>query len=413
MPTVETGRPVNRLRLDAIDVVRGAVMILMVLDHTREFVHADGLTGHPLDPATTTVPLYLTRWVTHLCAPAFVLCAGLGIGLRRLRAGTGGLPWFVFTRGLWLVAIELTLVRSLAWFNLDYATFIAHLQVLWAIGASMIVLSVLVRLPVVVVAAIGALLIVGHNALDAVQVPPWRPDGAAAAPGLGGAIWMLLHQPGFFPIGGPRGPVVWADYPLLPWLGVLCAGYAMSHLYAWPREPRRRALTLAAVSMPVVFVVLRTWNFYGDPRDWVPQPTVVQSAMSFMRVTKYGPSLDFVLVTLAPACAALALLDGRAFAHGIGGAVATFGRVPFFFYLLQWITAHAAGIVVTLWQGGDLGPYVMHPVDLLRLDSPPNVGGPLWAVYVCWILSVLALYPICRWFAGVKARRRDWWLSYL
>ena len=139
----------------------------------------------------------------------------------------------------------------------------------------MIVLSLLVRLPVVVVAAIGALLIVGHNALDAVQVSPWRPDGAAPAPGLGGAIWMLLHQSGFFPLGGPRGPVVWADYPLLPWLGVLCVGYAMSRLYAWPRELRRRALTLAAVSMPVVFVLLRTWNVYGDPRDWAPQPTVV------------------------------------------------------------------------------------------------------------------------------------------
>jgi hypothetical protein len=165
--------------------------------------------------------------------------------------------------------------------------------------------------------------------------------------------------------------------------------------------------------MPAVFVVLRTWNVYGDPRDWAPQSTVVVSAMSFMKVTKYGPSLDFVLVTLAPACAALAALDGRSFAHGIGGAVATFGRVPFFFYLLQWIAAHASGIVVTLWRGGDLRPYVMHPVDLLRLDSPPSVGGPLWVVYVCWIVSVIALYPICRWFAGVKARRRDWWLSYV
>src|SRR5215207_10663404 len=159
MSSAHDSAPGHRVRLDSIDLVRGAVMILMVLDHTREFVHVDGLIGKPLDLATTTVPLYLTRWVTHLCAPAFVLCAGLGIGLRRLRAGTEGLPWFVFTRGLWLVAIELTLVRALAWFNLDYASFFAHLQVIWAIGASMIVLSLLVRLPVGVVAVIGALLI--------------------------------------------------------------------------------------------------------------------------------------------------------------------------------------------------------------------------------------------------------------
>jgi len=413
MPSIATAPAAERVRLDAIDVVRGAVMILMVLDHTRTFVHTDGLTGHPLDPATTSVPLYLTRWVTHLCAPAFVLCAGLGIGLRRLRAGTEGLSSFVFTRGLWLVGLELTLVRALLWFNVDYATFLAHLQVIWAIGVSMIVLSVLVRLPVGIVAAVGALSIIGHNALDAVQVPAWRPDGSTPAPGLGGAIWIVVHQSGFFPIGGPRGPIVWADYPLLPWLGVLCAGYAMSSLYAWPGASRRRALALAAVSMPVVFLLLRTWNVYGDPRDWVPQPTVVQSAMSFMRVTKYGPSLDFVLVTLAPACAALAALDGRSFAHGIGGVVVTFGRVPLFFYLLQWITAHASGVLVTVWQGGDLRPYGMHPVDLLRLPTAPDVGGPLWAVYVCWMLSLLAIYPLCRWFAGVKARRRDWYLSYL
>jgi uncharacterized membrane protein len=413
MPTVGTERPASLLRLDAIDVVRGGVMILMVLDHTRQFVHAEGLTGHPLDLATTTVPLYLTRWITHLCAPAFVLCAGLGIGLRRMRAGTQGLPWFVFSRGLWLLSIELTLVRALAWFNLDYTTFFAHLQVVWAIGASMMVLSLLVRLPVAVVAVIGALLIAAHNALDAIQVPPWHPDGQAPSPGAGAAIWMLLHQTGFFSLGDARGAVVWADYPLLPWLGVMCVGYAMSRLYAWPREPRRRALVLAAFSMPVLFVLLRTWNIYGDPRDWAPQPTLVQSAMSFMKVMKYGPSLDFVLVTLAPSCAALAALDGRSFRNGIGGAVVTFGRVPFFFYLLQWVTAHASGMIVTLWQGGDLRPYFIHPVELLRLDRPPNVGAGLAVVYVCWIVSLLVMYPLCRWFAGVKARRREWWLSYL
>src|SRR5215207_1493106 len=191
MSSAHDSAPGHRVRLDSIDLVRGAVMILMVLDHTREFVHVDGLIGKPLDLATTTVPLYLTRWITHLCAPAFVLCAGLGIGLRRLRAGPAGLPWFVFTRGVWLVLMELTLVRGVAWFNLDFATFFAHLQVIWAIGAAMIVLSVLVGLPVRLVGAIGVLLLVGHNALDAFQLPPWSPTGPVL-PGLGGILWMLL-----------------------------------------------------------------------------------------------------------------------------------------------------------------------------------------------------------------------------
>jgi uncharacterized membrane protein len=232
------------------------------------------------------------------------------------------------------------------------------------------------------------------------------PDGADA-------LWMLLHQSAFFPIGGPDGPVVWVHYPLLPWLGVLAVGYALARLYEWPAASRRRAFAIAAVTMPIAFVLLRTWNVYGNPEHWAPQPTLVQSAMSYLNVQKYGPSLDYVLVMLSPACAALAVLDGMTFPRGLGAIVVTFGRVPFFFYVLQWVGTHIIGIIVTLLRGGDLTPYFMHILDVFRLSPAPVMGGPLWMVYVCWILVVITLYPICRWFAGVKARRRDWWLSYL
>ena len=400
-----------RLRLDAIDFVRGIVMILMVLDHTRDFVHAGGIVGDPLNPPTTTMLLYVTRWVTHVCAPTFALLAGLGVGLRRLRGATPGeVSWFLFTRGLWLVVLELTLFRLLVWFNVDF-TFLSFLQVIWAIGASMIALSALVRLPLAALAAIAGVILIGHNALDAIRVPFWLPGSDQPAPGVGAVLWMLLHQFGFFQIGGPSGPVVLVQYPVLPWIGLVTAGYVMSAIYAWPAERRRRMLLLSALAMLAAFVALRTFNIYGNPTDWAPQPTVVQSAMAYLNVQKYPPSLAYVLVTLVPALVTLAVLDGRTIAGGVRGAVVTFGRVPFFFYVLQWLTSHLSGMIVTALQGKPIDEYFLHLVDYFR--QPPGFGGPLWTVYVCWLVSLLVMYPLCRWFAGVKSRRRDWWLSYL
>lgn len=411
MQSIVTAPVTTRLRLDAIDLVRGIVMILMVLDHTRDFVHAGGIVSDPLNPATTTGLLYVTRWVTHLCAPTFALLAGLGVGLRRLRGATDGeVSWFLFTRGLWLVVLELTLFRLLVWFNVDF-TFLSFLQVIWAIGASMMALSAIVRLPPAALAAIAGVILMGHNALDAIRVPPWFPGSGQPAPGLGGALWLLVHQSGFFPIGGPSGPVVLVQYPILPWIGLVTAGYVMAAIYAWPGERRRRMLVLAAMAMLAAFVVLRTFNVYGDPTDWAPQPTLVQSAMAFLNVQKYPPSLAYVLVTLVPALLALAALDGRRIVGGVWGAVVTFGRVPFFFYILQWVTAHVSGMIVTAIQGKSLDGYFLHLLDYFR--QSPDFGGPLWTVYLCWLLSLLAMYPLCRWFAGVKARRREWWLSYL
>ena len=403
-----------RLRLDAIDLVRGVVMILMILDHTRDFVHKGGQFNDPLDPASTTIVLYLTRWATHLCAPTFVLLAGLGVGLRRIRgASPADNAWFLFTRGAWLMALELVLFRVIIWWNVDVASFAAFLQVIWAIGVSMVVLSALVRLPLAAIAALAAVILLGHNLLDGIRVPFWFPGSDAPPPTPAGILWMLIHQSGFFTIGGPGGPVVFARYPVLPWMGLLAAGYVLAEIYRWESARRVRFLFTAALVMLAAFVVLRTFNIYGDPRPWAPQPTLVQSAMAFMNVEKYPPSLAYVLVTLLPALTVLAALDGRAIAGGFWGAVVTFGRVPFFFYVLQWITAHVSGMIVTAILGKSLAPYFMHILDYFSVQPPPDFGGPLWTVYVCWILSLLAIYPLCRWFAGVKARRGDWWLSYL
>jgi len=399
-------------RLDAVDAVRGAVMVLMLLDHTRDFTHATGFQGDPLNPATTTPLLYLTRWITHLCAPTFVFLAGLGAGLMRLRGKpVSELVHFLWTRGLWLVFLEFTVVRVLITFNV-HPSMLGFLQVIWAIGAGMIVLSALVRLPSRAVLAVGAVIVAGHNLLDAVQVQPWMgPD--TPVPSALGKLWMVLHQGGVFPIAGFPSPILLAMYPLLPWIGVLAMGYGFSEIYGWPAERRRRLLIGLGVGMAAAFLVLRYANGYGDPLHWSPQGDAVKTAMSFFNVQKYGPSLLFVLVTLAPAMLALGLLDERTLGSGLGGVLVTFGRVPLFFYGLQWLSAHVSGIVVAAIQGKSLAPFFMNFVQSFMLPQPPDIGGPLWVTYLCWIVGTVVLYFPCRWFARVKATRREWWLSYL
>jgi uncharacterized membrane protein len=399
-------------RLDAIDAVRGAVMVLMLLDHTRDFTHATGFQGDPLNLATTTPLLYLTRWITHLCAPTFVFLAGLGAGLMRLRGKPiSELTHFLWTRGLWLVFLEFTVIRMLITFNV-HPSMLGFLQVIWVIGIGMVVLSALVRLPSRAVLALGAVIVAGHNLLDAVQVQPWMgPD--TPVPSALAKLWVVLHQGGVFPIAGFPSPVVLAIYPVLPWIGVIAMGYGFSEIYGWPAERRRRLLIGLGVGMAAAFLVLRYANGYGDPLHWSPQGDAVKTAMSFFNVQKYGPSLLFVLVTLTPAMLALGLLDGRTLGSGLGGVLVTFGRVPLFFYGLQWLSAHVSGIVVAAIQGKSLAPFFMNFVQIFMMPQPPDIGGPLWVTHLCWIVGTVVLYFPCRWFARVKATRREWWLSYL
>jgi uncharacterized membrane protein len=372
----------------------------------------DAFRYDPLDPSHTTPILYLTRWVTHLCAPVFVLLAGLGMGLRRLRgASTKDQSRFLWTRGLWLVFLELTIVRVLSQFNIDLSM-LAFLQVIWAIGISMITLAALVRLPTWSVGAIGAAIVLGHNTLDTLRVTSWNGPNSPEPSPLE-KVWILVHQGGAFPITSFPSPIVLALYPILPWLGLMAVGYASASLYAMPAERRRRLLTWLPLAMLVVFVLLRLTNLYGDPRPWMPQGDAIKSAMAFMNVAKYPPSLLYILATLALPLFLLGQLDGRTLDRGLPRALVTFGRVPLFFYLLQWPTARLFGIFVTAVQGKALGPYFLNLVQLWSFPTPPDTGGPLWVVYLCWAAGTFLLYWPCRWFAGLKARRRDRWLSYL
>ena len=343
----EPGEPPGRL--DAIDLVRGVVMVLMLLDHTREFTHADALVSDPLDLGRTTPLLFATRWVTHLCAPTFVFLAGLGVGLQRLRGKPlEALTRFLWTRGLWLIFLELTVVRSLMWFNW-HPSLLAFLQVIWAIGVSLIVLAALVRLPVPLVGGLGVVIVLGHNLLDGIAVPGWRgPD--SPVPSALAKLWIVLHQGGLFPIAGFPGPMVFAPYPILPWLGVLLAGYGAATLYALALERRKRALVGLGVAMLAAFVVLRFANVYGDPVPWTPQADFTKTVDVLPEgpeVPAVGPVRSRDPRTLHPRPRSARRAHDRG---GLGGALVVFGRVPLFFYLLQWVYAHVAGMIVsTAW----------------------------------------------------------------
>jgi uncharacterized membrane protein len=405
-----------RKRLDSIDMLRGIVMVIMMLDHTRDFIHSGALLFDPLDLSKTTVSLFLTRWITHYCAPIFVFLAGTGAYLRYARGSSKReLSRFLISRGVWLIILEFTIVRLGAFFNLD-PRFILFLQVIFVIGFSMIVLAGLVHLPLKVTAAFGLLMIALHNILDKYPVRPWQ-GPQSPVPSWGAKLFMLLHQPGLFPIG-PHfpSPLVFVLYPLIPWIGVMAVGYAFGALYQKDVKLRQRWLLIIGGVVTWLFIFIRAIDKYGEPLHWRRQRNVVFTVLSFINTTKYPPSLDYLLMTIGPAILALALFEMRAGSQP-GGSIlrnffVTFGRVPMFFYILQWFTAHTIAVVLHLIFGKPVHWLFQTPIDWFT-HPPVGNGFNLIVVYLSWIGGVLLLYPLCKWFAGVKARRRDWWLSYL
>ena len=408
-----------RRRIDSIDLLRGIVMVIMMLDHTRDFVHSGAFLFDPLDLSKTTVWLFLTRWITHFCAPVFVFLAGTGAYLQLARGKSKRqLSWFLISRGLWLIVLELTVVRAVAFFNLN-PQFVGFLQVIWVIGVSMIVLAGLIHLPVPVVTAFGLVMIAIHNFFDRYTVAPWLPPNPV--PHLGAKLWMLLHQPGLFPVGRTfPSPLVFVLYPLVPWIGVMAVGYGLGALYQKEDQVRRRALLIIGGLTTWLFIFIRALDVYGEPVHWSRRNNVIFTILSFINTTKYPPSLDFLLMTLGPAMIALALFEsGRKVlpSDEVSGPFirtffVTFGRVPLFYYVLQWVTAHIIAILLHAAFRKPVHWLFQTPIDWFQ--NPPHGNGfNLFVVYVSWITGVLLLYPLCKWFAGLKARRRDWWLSYL
>ena len=383
-----------RERLDSIDLLRGRVMVIMALDHVRDYFSESRFD--PLDLSQTTIPLAFTRLITHFCAPVFVFLAGTGAYLSLARGKSRpALSRFLLTRGLWLVFLELTFVR-LAWeFNLNYS--FAFVQVIWAIGWSLVALAGLVYLPSRIVGGIGAAMILTHNLFDGVN---------PGALGAFGWPWQVLHV--FGPIVYAPGRVFFIAYPLIPWIGVMAAGFAFGELFMLDRAKRSRVLYALGGGLIVVFAIVRGLNLYGDPVPWSVQGREGMSLISFLNCRKYPPSLLYLAMTLGPAIALLPLLErwkGKA-----AGFFLVFGRVPMFYYVLHLYLIHLLALGTAALMGLNVGfllaaPFFSAPV--------PGWGFGLPAVYGFWALTVLALYPLCRWFAGVKRRRKDPWLSYL
>ena len=418
--TVPVGAPATRARLGSIDLLRGLVMIVMVLDHTRDYVHTGGLVADPTNLATTTPMLFLTRWVTHYCAPIFVFLAGVGAYLQLSRGmTTRDLSRFLVTRGLWLVVLEFTIIRVTTWFNFDYSL-LANFQVIWTLGVSMVVLAALIHLPLGVIAAFGAAMVVGHNAFDGIRVASWQGPGSPVPSALD-KLWILLHQGGeFVPVFGGSGPVVFVIYPLVPWVGVIALGYVCGSLYTL--DPGRRQVLLRRIGLALIaaFIVIRATNIYGDPRPWAPQSTMLFSVFSFVNTTKYPVSLLYLLMTIGPALLALAwfesrpALSERSESNGsrVEQVVTRVGRVPLFFYLWQWPLAHGLAVLLSVATGKAIGYYFMNPPAVFAA-MPPDAGFDLPIVYLCWAAIIAVLIPMCLWFARVKASNPAWWLKYL
>jgi uncharacterized membrane protein len=390
-------------RLESIDALRGAVMVIMALDHVRDFVHRGAMSGSPTDPTTTTPVLFLTRWITHLCAPAFMLTAGLGAYLWCRRGRTRrDLSLFLLTRGLWLIVLEVTVMRLAYTFSFS-GEYPLLLVVLWALGGCMVGLAALVGLPLPALTVVCLALIAGHNLFDGVD--PAR-FGAAAG------LWNVLHQPGLVPV--PGMPTIVA-YPLVPWIAVMALGYCLGPLYLQEPARRQRLLVRSGMAATIGFVLLRALNRYGDPVPWAAGRTAVYTVLSFLNTTKYPPSLAFLLMTLGPVLLALGWLDRRP--PRPDHPLVVLGRVPLFYFVLHFYAAHLAAVLLAFTRyGWEARRFVLHPVPSMGGPSalfPPSFGYDLRVVYLVWVLIVAALYPLCRWFGGVKARRRDWWLGYL
>jgi uncharacterized membrane protein len=388
-----------RPRLESVDLLRGWIMIIMALDHVRDFFHSDALHFNPTDPTQTYPALFFTRWITHFCAPLFFFLAGTGafLSLGRGRKKKD-LAYFLVTRGLWLVFLELTLV-SFGWtFRIDPHNMAG--QVIWALGWAMVALAALIYLPVQGVTAFALVMICGHNLLDGI-----KPE----AFGSFAWFWMILHVQDGFRVGPDSSFFV--VYPLIPWIGVMAAGYAFGSILGKERPARRRSVLWLGIAVTVSFVILRAANIYGDPHPWSVQKNGLYTLMSFLNCAKYPPSLLYLLMTIGPALIVLSLFDRDL--GGFSRPILTFGRVPLFFYLLHLPLIHILAVLLAYLRYGYAGGVWLGPPWPGTIASyPPNYGYSLWVVYALWLLVILLLYPLCRWFAEVKQRRRDPWLSY-
>lgn len=381
-------------RISTIDFTRGLVMVLMALDHVRDLFHAPALDQDPTNLQTTTAALFLTRWATHLCAPTFVFLSGTSAYLSARSGGDLSTNRrFLATRGLWLLLLEFTVVNLGLWFNLRFAILI--LQVIGAIGVGLLVLAALMPLKPRTIGSVGLLLVFGHNLLQGVNVG----ENAAA-----NFAWSLLLRPNVFPVTPHFTFAVL--YPLVPWLGILLAGYGCGPIFTQPLRKRRRLVLGLGLTALALFAVVRFTNAYGDPAPWSVQKSGLFTFLSFINCTKYPPSLLYALMTLGVSFLILALADGRE--NAFTRVVSVYGKVPLFYYLLHWYLIHVLALGLAFAQGFRWQELPFGPFEFGRPHVGYGFGLP--GVYFVWLAVVAALYPLCRWYGRYKAAHREKWL---
>lgn len=395
-----TGKIIRNHRIHSIDMLRGLVMIVMALDHTRDYLHYSVFYFSPEDLAHTSGHLFFTRWITHFCAPVFVFLAGTSAYLYGNNKSRKELSRFLLTRGLWLILLEITVLRFFWFFNPAYPYF--NLQVIWAIGISMLALSALIYAHRTVILVVALVLIFGHNLLDGIHIP---------GNNAGAMVWSFLHEPKHFKSGRLD---IYFHYPVLPWIGIMTLGFYFGRLYTAGIKAgqRKRILLMLGILSCGLFMLLRAGNLYGDASPWSMQRNAILSVVSFFNVTKYPPSLLYILMTLGPALILLALLERPL--KSWSNVLLVYGRVPFVYYMAHVLLIHMVAMVVAVATGHDWRIMVFSG-SISSTTSLKGFGLNLATVYLCWILIVGALYPLCKWYGQYKQAhiKTNKWLSYL
>ncbi|HUQ97542.1 MAG TPA: heparan-alpha-glucosaminide N-acetyltransferase domain-containing protein [Chitinophagaceae bacterium] len=398
-PTAQTLLPPKTgYRIDAIDLLRGLIMIIMALDHTRDFFHRDAWTQDPLNLETTTPILFFTRWITHFCAPVFVFLAGTSAWFQGKRKTKKELSLFLIKRGLWLIVAELTIMSFS--FTFDPTFGLVALQTIWSIGMSMVVLGGAVWLPFNAILALGFLIVLGHNTLDLYE----------ANKQTFSIVYSLLHRPGFFPIVPGHNLLI--TYPFLPWCGLMLLGYGFGKLFtSYEGAPRRKIITLLGLSLIAFFILLRATNIYGNGAPWSVQKNALYTLLSFINTRKYPPSLLYMCMTLGPALLLLAWIGPAK--NKLAQAITVYGRVPFFYYVVHFYLIHAISALLSFTRGHTFADGIFKGLGFLPNFIYANEGYSLSFVYGMWAFIVLAMYPLCRWFSQYKKTHTQWWVSYL
>jgi uncharacterized membrane protein len=402
--SAESSQTLQAPRLVSVDLLRGLVMVIMALDHTRDYF--TNLTFEPEDLSHTYGVLFFTRFITHFCAPVFSLLAGTGAYLAVSRGKTiGEVSRFFWTRGLWLIFLEFTIIG----FGWAFTLPLGLAGVIWVLGLSMVVMALVVRLPIRWIAAFGILMVAGHNLLDGISADSLEKFSW---------LWTILHAtPGMIMIKPPQ-PTLFVLYPLIPWVGVMACGYAMGALLL--RPDRRKIISYIGLALTATFFVLRGINHYGNGTTgypfstghWASQPTAELTAISFLNTLKYPPSLDYLLMTLGPALMVLAWFDTMRAEQRISRILLPYGRVPMFYYVVHIYLIHSMAVLVA-WFSHQPATWLWHGAFFLQ-PRPADYGHDLPFVYLMWVIAVAILYFPCRWFMEFKQQHRDWrWLSYL